>query len=78
MTLAELQAEIAKSRKDRAIAAALAEHEHDRPTFGVTSSGLVLVNPAFVEKIGVKKMLRLIRAELKLAEELRKRVAFME
>lgn len=78
MTLAELQAEIGKNRRQRAIAAALAEHRYDRPTFGVTSSGLVLVNPAFADRLGVKKMLKLIRAELKTAEELRQRVPFME
>lgn len=78
MTLAELQAEIGKTRSCRAIAAALAEHRYDRPTFGVTSGGLVLVNPAFVDKLGVKKMVKLIRAELKTARELRGRVPFME
>lgn len=47
-------------------------------TFGVTYGGVVLVNPTFASKLGVTKMLRLIRRELKIARDLRDGVKFME
>lgn len=56
----------------------LSQHDYDRPTFGVTPYGLVLVNPSFAERIGVAKMVQLIRQELRIANELRGLVRFMK
>jgi len=78
VTMDELQAAIRKRKKWAHLAEILAQHDHDRPTFGVTYSGCVHVNPAFATKLGVTKMLKLIRAELAVASELRSRVNFME
>ena len=48
----------------------LGEHGEPRPTMGVNRRGLVLVNPLYARQLGVKKLVRMIRAELKLADEL--------
>lgn len=79
MTMDEFKAAIRRDHKKWAfLTEALGQHDHDRPTFGVTAQGVVLVNPTFVDKIGVAKMLKLIRAELNTANLLRKHVRFME
>lgn len=79
MTMDDLKAAIRRDHKKWAfLTELLGQHNYDRPTFGVTARGVVLVNPAFADKIGVEKLLKLIRAELATANSLRDRVRFME
>lgn len=79
MTMDELKAAIRRDHKPWAfLTEVIDEHRFNRPTFGVTGAGSVLVNPSFVEALGVSKMVKLIRNELKVANDLRKAVRFME
>lgn len=79
MTMDDLKAAIRRDHKKWAfLTEVMGQHDHPRPTFGVTQNGTVLVNPSFAERIGVLKMVSLIRAELNAANELRKHVRFME
>lgn len=79
VTMDELKSAIRRDHKKWAfLTEVMGQHDFDRPTFGVTMAGVVLVNPSFAEKIGVAKLVRLIRAELAAANDLRKHVNFME
>lgn len=79
MTMDDLKAAIRRDHKKWSfLTEVMGQHDFDRPTFGVTDRGVVLVNPSFAERIGVAKLLKLIRAELAMASELRKTVRNME
>lgn len=79
MTMDDLKTAIRRDHKKWAfLTEVLGQHDHDRATFGVTPNGTVLVNPSFADKIGVVKLIQLIREELVVANELRKHVRFME
>jgi hypothetical protein len=79
MTMDEFKAAIHRDHKKWAfLTEFLGQHDHDRPTFGVTPNGTVLVNPSWADRIGVAEMIKLIRGELATANELRKHVRFME
>lgn len=76
-TMDDLKAAIRRDhRKWAFLTEVLGQHDFDRPTFGVTAAGTVLVNPAFTDKIGVAKFVKLIRAELATANDLAKNVRF--
>jgi hypothetical protein len=75
MTMRRLKMEIQqKCPKWGFLTHILGEHREPRPTMGVNARGVVLVNPLYARQLGIKKLVRLIRAELVLADELAKNV----
>lgn len=52
----------------------IGETREPRPTMGVNYAGLVLVNPFYARQVGITKLVRMIRQELKLADDLAKNV----
>jgi hypothetical protein len=77
MTMKHLKNEIRRECPDwRFLTQILGEHRENRPTMGVNARGLVLVNPFYARQVGVTRLVKMIRAELALANELSKTVRF--